>query len=289
MKIGFIGLGIMGSRMAANLIKGNYQVSVYNRSREKADHILEAGAIWADFPKNLAANSDVIITMLANPEVVEAVALGENGFLKVPGEGRIWVDCSTVNPSFAKNMASKASLAGYRFLEAPVAGTKAPAESGELVFFVGGEEQVMAKVQPLFDLMGKKTIPMGTHGQGASIKMIVNLMLAQTMVAFSEGMALGQSLGIPQDKLLNIMLNVPVVPPYLAALRGKIESNHFEANFPMRLMKKDLHLVAQSAHECGIAMPTTNLVKELFAMGLQEGWADEDFSAIYKLFNSQST
>ncbi|NJO01391.1 MAG: NAD(P)-dependent oxidoreductase, partial [Bacteroidia bacterium] len=136
--------------------------------------------------------------------------------------------------------------------------------------------------QPLMDVMGKKTLHLGGHGKGSSMKMIVNMMLAQTMLAFSEGLSLGQALGIEQKTLLDVLLSTPIVPPYLNAIRGKIESDHFEANFPLRWMRKDLHLAALSAYEYEVPMPSLHIAQEMFTLALREGLGDEDFSAIYR-------
>lgn len=198
MKVGFMGLGIMGSRMAKNVLKAGHELQVFNRSKNKAEVLLGEGAQWADSPATLVTQSDILITMLAHPEAVEEVALGETGFLKQAGQNKLWMDCSTVHPSFSQKMATKATQAGYRFLDAPVVGTKGPAENGELVFLVGGDKADLEQAQPLMDVMGKKTLHLGGHGKGSSMKMIVNMMLAQTMLAFSEGLSLGQALGIEQ-------------------------------------------------------------------------------------------
>ena len=285
MNIGFIGLGIMGSRMAANLLKNGHTLWVHNRSKDKAKNLLDLGAKWADSPLRASENAEVVITMLANPQAIENVALGHNGFLKAGKNKLIWVDCSTVNPSFTLAMAEKDRNFGIRFLDAPVAGTKAPAESGELIFFVGGNQADLDKVQPLLDAMGKKTIHMGEQGKGSSIKMVINLMLGHSMLAFSEAMALGQSMGLGQETLFNVLLNTPVVPPYLAGVRGKIEANDYDPNFPLRLMQKDLQLVAETAYENDVAMPSANLTKEMYAMATQQGLGDEDFSSIYRFLN----
>lgn len=184
MKVTFIGLGIMGSRMAANLLKNGVELTVFNRSKEPVKALEAQGAIVANNIKEAVEQADIIISMLSTPEVVEAVFLGESGALSHMKSNAIWLDSSTVNPSFslkAKNAAEKANI---RFMDAPVAGTKPHAENAELVFFVGGSSELLKEVQPYLDWMGKKVLHIGETGKGASFKMLVNIMLAQSMIVF---------------------------------------------------------------------------------------------------------
>lgn len=283
MKIGFIGLGIMGSRMAHNLLKGGYDLTIYNRTRDKAEDLLTHGARWADTPALLAREVDILFTMLSTPEVVQSLAAEESGFLDALSENALWIDCSTVHPGFACWMAAVAGACGVRFLDAPVAGTKGPAGSGDLVFFVGGEAADLEEARPLLACMGKKVLHMGRSGQGAAMKMLVNLMLGSAMAAYSEALVLGRSLGLPEKKVAEILLESPVTAPFLRMKQPLIEEGNFEAHFPLRWMHKDLHLAAQSAYEGGVALPVLNAVKELFAMGEKRGLGQDDFAAIYRL------
>jgi len=226
-----------------------------------------------------------VITMLSQPEIIEAVAMGQHGFLKALGPTSCWIDCSTVDPDFSKKMAALSSAHGIAFLDAPVAGTKQPAEHGELVFLVGGASEFIEKFSPLFDAMGKKTIALGAHGNGSAMKMLINQLLAQSMVAFSEALVLGEAMGLNKETLFNVLLNVPVTPPYLANLRTKLEHSDKEANFPLKWMQKDTHLISKTAYDHGISMPSLNIVKEIFALAKQNGYGDFDFSSIYEFMN----
>lgn len=282
MTVGFIGLGIMGSRMAHNILKGGHEVFIFNRTKEKANLLIEAGAIWCESAAELVKKVPIVITMLSHPEAVREVAVGKEGFLTHMDEGKLWMDSSTVNPSFTQEMAKYADRHQVRFIDAPVAGSREPAESGELIFLVGGAKEDVAEVEPLMELMGKKTIHMGERGKGSSMKILVNLMLAQSMVAFSETMALGKAMAIPEAMLLNVLLNIPVTAAYLANVRPKFESMNFEeANFPLRWMRKDLHMVATTAYEHELSIPSASTAEELFTRAIQEGLGDHDFSAIY--------
>jgi 3-hydroxyisobutyrate dehydrogenase-like beta-hydroxyacid dehydrogenase len=288
MKIGFIGLGIMGSRMAANLLKKGHKLIVYNRTKQKAGSLIAAGAAWAPTPADVAKQVTVIITMLAKPDAIAETALiGKYGFLNHLADNSLWIDCSTVNPSFSKLMASEAKQRKVRFLDAPVTGSRGPAEQGQLLFFVGGEKADMEEVRPLLEAMGRAVYYIGGHGMGTSMKMVGNLMLAQTMVAFCEAIVLGESLGIPKDLLFNTLLSSPVAAPFLSMKREKLESGNFETDFPLQWMHKDTQLVAETAYEAGVAIPATNAVKEIYALAVRKGLGEQDFSAVYKLLSEK--
>ncbi|MBW1295431.1 NAD(P)-dependent oxidoreductase [Aquimarina litoralis] len=286
-KIGFIGLGIMGSRMANNLQNNGYDLIVYNRTKEKAKNLLENGAEWAASPKEVGKKADILITMLSTPEIVKEIAIGEQGFLTSLKDNSIWLNCSTVNPSFTKEMDSVSKQFRVRYLDAPVAGTKAPAAKGELLFLVGGDKSSVNEITPLLNIMGKKTLHLGKVGKGASMKMLINQLLGQSMVAFAEAMVMGEAMALEKETLFNVLLNTPVVAPVISNLRDKLEHDNYEANFPLKWIQKDLHLSSISAYENSVATPNLNSTKELFAQAKQQGYGDLDFSAIYKFLNSK--
>lgn len=282
MKIGFVGLGIMGSRMAANLLKRGHSVAIFNRTREKAEALLAKGAEWADSPAALAPGVDVIFTMLAPPDAVQDAALGNEGFLPYLGPGRMWIDCSTVNPSFSRAMAAAARAQGVRFLDAPVTGSKGVAESAKLTFWVGGEAADLETCRHLLACMGERIVHCGGPGMGAALKMVMNQLLGTAMAGFAEGLVLGESLGLSQQLLFDALLGAPAVAPFLASKRERIERGNYEqADFPLRWLQKDLHLVTVSAYESGAAVPLTNVAKEIYRLAMRDGHGSEDFAAIY--------
>jgi len=287
-KIGFIGLGIMGSRMATNLQKEGHNLYLYNRTKSKADFLVSKGGSWKTSPAEAAKEASILITMLSTPEVVAATASGAEGFLNALKPGSIWLNCSTINPSAAVKMEQLASQKGIRYIDAPVAGTKAPAEKGELLFLVGGEEEVVSEVQPLLDIMGKKTIHLGVTGNGSKMKMLINLLLAQSMLAFGEAMALGKGMGLSESLLFNVLCNTPVIAPFIGLLRPKLEQNDQDANFPLKWIQKDIHLATTTAYEIGVPMPSLNTAKEVYAQAKQYGLGDNDFSAIYTYLQGTS-
>ena len=281
MQIGFIGLGIMGSRMAVNLQKADHKLIIYNRTKQKAEALIKEGAEWCDTPAQLAPKVDILFTMLAHPDAVSQVAFGDNGYIENMKPHAMWVDCSTVNPSFSKTMAAEAQRRQIRHVDAPVLGTKKPAQEGQLVFYVGGEKEDIETLMPYFEIMGKEVKHVGDHGMGASLKIVVNLLIAQNIIIFSEAVALGRALGFSREMLFETLLDGPMAAPYLSLKRPKIEEGIYEADFPLKWMHKDMHLVALTAYEKGVALPTTNVAKEVFLQAKQCGLGEKDFAAIF--------
>lgn len=283
MKIGFIGTGIMGSRMAANLLTKGHEVIVHNRTRNRADSLIRAGAVWASTPGEAAKQVKIVITMLATPDAVAGAALGDTGILQSLIPGSLWIDCSTVNPSFSRSMAEAASAGRGRFVDAPVAGSRGPAEQAQLIFYCGGEKADVDEARPVLEAMGKAVLHIGPAGMGASMKMVNNLMVAQAMAAFSEALVLGESLGISKETLFNTLQNSPVTAPILMLKRKKFETGDFEAEFPLQWMHKDMQLILQTAYETGAAVPAAGATKEVYALAVRKGMGELDFSAVYRL------
>lgn len=284
MKIAFIGLGIMGSRMAANLLKGGHELIVHNRTKARAKGLVEMGADWSETPAGAAQKADVVITMLKDPGAVTCMAVEECGFLPIMKKGSIWIDSSTVNPTFSLRMSKLAEERKIKFLDAPVSGSKEPAANGELTFLVGGAEKDFNKVEGLLGLMGKKAIYVGGHGKGSAMKIMINQLLGQSMLAFSESLSLGMAMGIEKSLAMDILLDSPVTPPILKAFRSRIEEENYEPNFPLKHLHKDLNLFTQTAYEYNQPAPLTSAAKEVYALAKQAGYKEEDFAAVFKLF-----
>lgn len=284
MKITFIGLGIMGSRMAQNLVNNGIALTVANRSEGPIQELVAAGAKGSTSFKDAVKNADVVFSMLSTPEVVESLFFGKNGALQAMKEDALWVDCTTVNPSFSIKAAAQAKEAGLRFLDAPVAGTKPHAQNAELTFFVGGPKAYLEEVESLLGYMGKKTIHVGDIGKGASFKMLVNSLLAQSMLVFAETVHLGEKMGLDKDFLLNTLPNLIVSAPFTKFKAEMIRNDNYEVQFPLEWMQKDLHLVTTTAYEYGQSLYMANMAKEVYNTAKQKGLSREDFAAIYKVF-----
>jgi len=287
--IGFIGLGIMGSRMAENLLNKGYDLVVHNRTKEKAQSLLDKGAQWADSPAEVARKADVVFTMLANPSIVEKIVYDQDGLFNGLSEGKLWVDSSTVDPAFSRKMAQEANSRGIRFLDAPVTGSKIPAEKAELVFLVGGKEEDLNEVRDMMNAMGKDISFQGENGMGASMKLVINLMLGQAMAVFSEAVALGEGMGLDREKVINTLLAGPTAAPALKGKKEKILQDEFSPEFPLVHLQKDLYLATKAGFENGVPMPIANVTKEIYAQAKQSGLSDQDFSAISRFLSSNKS
>lgn len=281
-KVGFIGLGIMGSRMAKNLLAEGIDLTVYNRSPEPVEELARAGAQAAESLEECVSGADLVFTMLSTPRVVADLALEENGFLAAMNEDAIWVDCTTVDPAFSRRCHNDAGEFGVRFMDCPVAGSKPQAENRELLIFAGGADRDLEEVRPYLEMMGKRVIPVGEAGMGSSLKMLVNSLLAQAMAAFSETVLLGEELGLDRDFLLDTLPEMAVSAPFTKAKAEKIRTGDYEVQFPLEWMHKDLDLVTKTAAGAGQPLFLANLVKELFQAAKEGGRARDDFSAIHQ-------
>ncbi|HVO38212.1 MAG TPA: NAD(P)-dependent oxidoreductase, partial [Spirochaetia bacterium] len=250
------------------------------RTASRTAPLVKLGATATATPAEAARNRAVVFTMLADPAAVEAAALGPDGFLPAMARGALWVDCSTVDPAFSRRMSQEASARGIRFMDAPVAGSLPVAEKGELSFFVGGDAKDLEECRPLLSAMGKTIRNMGGTGAGTSIKLVINMLLADSMAAFSEALTLGQALGFQKSALLDTLIGGAVTAPFLAGKREKLTSGSFDAEFPLRLMLKDLGLVSTTANALGVTLPVAKAVKDLYAKAAKDGLAESDFSSI---------
>jgi 3-hydroxyisobutyrate dehydrogenase-like beta-hydroxyacid dehydrogenase len=285
MKTTFIGLGLMGRRMAANLLENNVDLMVYNRSPGPIKALEAQGASSSTSCRRAVQGADVVITMLATPEAVQSVAFGENGFVAAMAAEAIWVDCSTVNPSFSERAGRIARRHGVRFVDAPVAGSTVQAENAELMFLAGGDPGDIAAIEGLLGMMGSKVLQVGDLGKGSALKMLVNALLAQSMLAFAEAVLLGEKLGLSRDFLLDLLPNAVVCAPFTKAKAEMIRADDFAVQFPLELMHKDLHLVALTAYENNQPLCSANTAKELFGLAKQHGLGRQDFAAIYKFMS----
>jgi len=287
MKVGFIGLGIMGSRMAANLLKEGYELKVYNRTKEKASELIKNGAEWASTASKAASEVDILFTMLEKPDVIEKLVNGEDEFLSSMKKNALWIDSSTVNPTFSEQMSKLASKKGIRFMDAPVSGSKKPAENAELLFLVGGSEKDFQEGRPLMLKMGKDAVHIGPVGKGSAMKIMINQLLGQSILAFSESLNLGMAMGIDKKTGMDILLKTPVTAPILEVFRSRIENNEYEANFPLKHLQKDLHLFTETAYELEQPSPLTSTAEEVYGLAKHKNMGDLDFTAVFKYLHEK--
>jgi 3-hydroxyisobutyrate dehydrogenase-like beta-hydroxyacid dehydrogenase len=286
MNVTFIGLGIMGSRMATNLLNNGLTITVANRSDGPVRQLVAQGAIDGGNFVDAVKQADVVFSMLSTPEAVDAVFFGANGALAAMSKDSLWVDCSTVNPSFSHRAFQEAHQKGIQFIDAPVAGTLPQAQRAELVFFLGGTQQQVDMISPLLEYMGRKIIHVGATGKGSGFKMLVNSLLAQSMLVFAETLHLGQKMGLDKDFLLDTLPNLVVSAPFTKFKAEMIRQDDYSVQFPLEWMQKDLHLVTQTAYENNQTLYMANVAKEVYQAAKQKGLSREDFAAIYKVFET---
>jgi 3-hydroxyisobutyrate dehydrogenase-like beta-hydroxyacid dehydrogenase len=279
MKIAFLGLGIMGRPMAANLVKAGHEVSVWNRSaRQHVD-----GARTAVSPAEAALDAEVVWSCVADTAAVERVMFSDDGVEKSLREGMIVVDSSTISPSATVRFAERVNAFGVHWVDAPVTGSKIGAESGQLIFIVGGAAEPVEYLQPLFKAMGKLMLHMGDTGKGQSAKLCMNLMIALIYEGFAEAFTLGQKLGVDVHKLVEL-IQASMVRSGVVDYKAPFVLRHdFSPNFPLRLMHKDIHLMLDAAKENRVKLPALETVDEIYELSSEEGWDDLDFAATLQL------
>ncbi|UFS70404.1 NAD(P)-dependent oxidoreductase [Geomonas sp. RF6] len=283
MKYGFLGLGIMGSAMAANLVRAGFDVTVWNRNAAKCDQLVALGAKRGMTPKEVASTCDITIAMLADPEAALQVALGKDGVVEGIGEGRGYVDMSTVDDKTAGAIAERIAAAGGRFLEGPVSGTKKPAEDGTLIILAAGDRSLYDDAAPAFDKMGKKRLFLGEVGQGARMKLVVNSIMGGMLAVFCEGMALGKKGGLDPAEILEVLDAGAMANPMFKGKGGMLLEGKYPTNFPLKHMQKDLRLAVALGDELGQPLHCGASVNELFKRARAAGHADEDIAAVYQV------
>jgi 3-hydroxyisobutyrate dehydrogenase-like beta-hydroxyacid dehydrogenase len=287
MNIGFVGTGLMGAGMARSLIRKGHQVRIYNRTRAKAEAVAQMGGEVADSPADAARDADVIVTMLADPAALLAVVEGENGILKTIKPGAVLIDSSTVSPPVTLKVLELLKSKGADMLDAPVFGSKNEAEKGELGFIVGGDKEVIARVQSVLDCMGR-TNHVGGNGMGASAKLVVNLVIAGTLQAFNESMVLATKAGLDPDAMLKIILSSRAKSGIIEMKAPQIMKRDFTPFFPLQLMAKDMRLVLESAASLGVQLPFATALSGIYAGCLNDGLGTEDFAATIKPLEKQA-
>lgn len=287
-KIGFIGLGLMGHPMSMNLLKAGYPLTVWNRTTSRAMDLVAAGATLAKSPKEVAAVSDVLITIVSDPPALEEVLWGANGrdggALGALKSGSIYMDSSTVSPALAGKIAAACTARGARFLDAPVTGGDWGAKKGELVFMVGGDAETLKAVEPILGVMGKKWFHLGPNGSGQTIKLAMNMILALEVDALAEALALVSGAGLRGESLVEVMQSSMARSGVLDAKAPNLLKGEFKPSFPLRLMHKDLSLALDLANQLGVALPATAAARETYNYVKGSAKEDLDYSAVMKFW-----
>ena len=285
MRVGFIGLGAMGSRMAGRLLAAHHDVVVYNRTPERVQGLRERGATVAATPRALAAQVDVVCSSVANDAALEQVMFGPDGALAGTRPGAVVIELSTVNPRTARHLHEAARSSGAAVLDAPVSGSTVQAEQGQLVIFVGGAAELYQQCQPLLAVLGSKTFYLGPAGSGATMKLCVNVLLGLGIQALAEAIALGAKAGLERQRFLAVLGETAVVSPSQKAKLENARTDAYPATFALRLMVKDFGLIAETARDLSVPMPATAAAMQVAAAEHARQVAaqsDEDFSVVIR-------
>ena len=280
-KIGWIGLGLMGSPMSQQLLKAGYPLTVYNRHKDKEAELKEQGAGTASTPKELLQQTDVVIIMVTDDKAIREIFTGENGLLSAGATDKIIINMSTVSPAINKEMADLCEQHGNHFLDAPVSGSVKQAETAQLVIMAGGEAKVFEKVKPILETMGKMVVNVGATGTGNAAKLAINTLLSFYTQGLAEAVILAKNNGIQPETLLNLLGNAAIANPYTKLKGDSIINNNFKAAFSLKNIVKDLQL----SRDIGLNTPLGQTALKTFE-DAQQQFGDEDLIAIYKYLDT---
>ncbi len=280
--VGFVGLGSMGSGMVRRLLAAKRKVVGYNRTRSKAQPLLDAGMEWRDTPRAVAEAAGVVFTMVRDTQALNAVTDGPDGILAGLGPGKIYVDMSTVSPRASKDLAARVAERGARMLDAPVSGSTVTLREGKLTFMVGGEQATCDEVTPILLDIGPKVTYVGGHGQGALMKVATNLSLPVQMLGFSEGVLLAEKGGIPRETAVEVLLNSALASPMLRYRGPFVLRDPEEILFDVNMMQKDVQLALEMGRALDVPLPTTSVANEFLTAARALGLEHKDCAAIFE-------
>lgn len=284
MKVGFIGIGVMGHSMAGHILDAGYEVFVYNRTKAKTDAIVARGAVWKDTPEAVAEAADIVFSIVGYPQDVETIYFGEEGILQADVTGKILVDMTTSTPSLAEKIAAAAKEKGAEALDAPVSGGDLGAQNATLTIMVGGEESTYEKALPLFKVMGKTYALQGTAGKGQHTKMANQIMIAGTMTGMTELLVYAKAAGLDLPTVLDTVGGGSAANWSLANYAPRILKEDYTPGFFVKHFIKDLKIALDEAAKMGIDLPSTKLATELYEKLADKGFENDGTQALIKLW-----
>jgi 2-hydroxy-3-oxopropionate reductase len=282
--VGLIGLGLMGKPMGRNLLKGGFPLVVWNRTKERSDDLIREGAKFAANPRETATQSDVLITIVSDPAAVEEVLWGKDGALAGLRRGSLYIDSSTVSPELARRTAAVCAEKGIDYLDAPVTGGTWGAEKGELVFMIGGKSEVLDRAKPILEAMGKRLFLLGPNGAGQTVKLAMNMILALQVQALAEALALVTKVGVPGERLVEVMQSSMARAAVLDVKAPLILKNDYPPSFPLRLMLKDVRLALELARHAGVPLPAGTAAFAAYSAVKDEAKEDLDYAAVARFW-----
>jgi 3-hydroxyisobutyrate dehydrogenase len=281
--LGFVGLGVMGSRMVKRLLQAGHTVTGFNRTRSKAQWLIEAGMRWGDSPRAVAEAADITLSMVMNTTALHAVTEGPDGILAGLGAGKIYVDMSTVSPAASRELSEEVARRGAEMLDAPVSGSVSTLEEGKLSIMVAGPPAAYERAKPVLFDIGPKVTYVGKNGLAVTMKIATNLSLAVQMLAFSEGVLLAEKSGIARETAVEVLLNSVMASPMVKYRGPFVLQMPAEAWFNVNMMQKDMTLALELGRQLGVPLPTTAVTNEFLTAARGLGIAEQDFAALFQV------
>lgn len=278
--VALLGLGTMGAGMAANLLKAGFPLTIYNRTKSKAEPFAAQGATVADTPAQAAAGAEIIIAMLSDDDASRKTWLGDNGALAAAQPGTILIDSSTISPAWIAELNEAATARGLSLLDAPVTGSRPQAEAAQLIFLVGGSAEALAKAIPALQSMSKDIVHLGPSGSGVKMKLVNNFLCGVQIASLAEGLTWLERSGLDVDKALTVLKTGAPGSPLLAGISARMTSRDYNVNFVMKLMAKDLQYAHDAAATLGVDLTTATNAHALFQTAMQQGHAEQDMSSV---------
>lgn len=288
MNVGFVGLGMMGSPIASHLQSAGYHLSVYNRTKEKAQPLLKRGAVWCDSPRKAAENSECVFSMISNSEVLENCAIGSDGILQgLPADG-IHVDMSTVSPEITQKLAEQYESNGRHFLHAPVLGSVPQAADGSLLIFAGGPASIVSRIEPLLKVIGSRTWRFERAELASYTKLMCNMFIAGMMNTLAQSLVMGTKAGVSPSTILEIIGNSSMNAPMYQTKGKTILARQFTPRFIVEHMLKDVNLMLDAGKKLGVPLEGTEAAQHIFSAAVSMGFGKEDYSAMIKVLEQQA-
>ncbi len=286
--LGFVGLGAMGGRIAKRLLDAGHTVTGYNRTKSRAQWLLAHGMQWGETPRAVAQAVDIVFSMVTDTAALRQVVEGQDGILSGLSQGKVYIDMSTVSPAVSKAFATRVAEKGAHMLDCPVSGSVITIEQGNLSLMVGGDEAIFERVKPVLLDIGPKINRVGANGQGALMKIAINLNLQVQMMAFCEGLLLAEKGGIPRETALETMRNSVIASPSLKYRTPFILQAPDEAWFNVNMMQKDMLLALELGRELDVSLPTVAVSNEYLTAARAMGLSQQDFASIFKVLARMS-
>jgi len=287
-KVGFIGLGVMGSQMVNRLLSKGHAVTGYNRTRKKAEWLVEKGMVWADSPREVASASEYTFAMVTNSAAIKAVTEGPDGMLAGMSAGKIFIDMSTVSPAVSRALAEKVRALGADMVDSPVSGSVITLQEGKLSVMVGGRKGTFERVKPLLLDIGPKVTHVGDNGLALSMKIATNLSLAVQMLAFSEGVLLAEKSGIQREVAVDVLTHSAIASPMIQYRGPFVLQQPEEAWFDVNMMQKDMMLAMDLGRQLDVPLPTTAVSNEFLTAARGMGWTKYDFACMFDVLAAMS-